>query len=162
MTNVTIPVADEKLPINAEYEFGSGNAAFNFAFQLTSTILIHIPYEITNKAKSRIYELLNKNLADSFIVIFTFFFAGNFFILAISLFLETILSCIYLYVPSSTPPDATTAPIKYFNETAHASTPGAKEARMLDTYRTYCPEKIRATFAPRPNNGSVQQRKDEI
>ena len=40
---VTEPVAEEKLPINAEYSFGFGNACFNLAFQLTSTILIHIP-----------------------------------------------------------------------------------------------------------------------
>ena len=96
MIRVTIPVADEKLPMNAEYELGSGKAAFNLAFQLTSTILMHMPYEITNKAKSRMYELLNKNFADSFMVIFTFFFAGNFFILAMSAFLDTILSCMYL------------------------------------------------------------------
>jgi hypothetical protein len=82
--------------MNAEYEFGSGNAALSFAFQLTSTMLMHIPYEMTNKAKSRMYELLSKNLADSFMVILGFFLAGNFFKLDISLFLDTILSCMYL------------------------------------------------------------------
>mmetsp|Transcript_15854 Transcript_15854/g.34354 ORF Transcript_15854/g.34354 Transcript_15854/m.34354 type:complete len:80 (-) Transcript_15854:1261-1500(-) len=43
ITNVTTPVAEEKLPIKAEYSLGLGKASFNLAFQLTSTILIHIP-----------------------------------------------------------------------------------------------------------------------
>ena len=72
-----------------------------------------------------------------------------------SLLLATILSCIHLYVANKTQPEPRTAPIKYFNETAHASTPGAKVARRFDTYLTYCPEKINATLAPRPNNGSI-------
>jgi hypothetical protein len=158
MTSVTAPVADEKFPMKAEYELGSGNACLSFAFQLTSTMLMHIPYEITNTAKSRMYALLSKNFADSFMVILTFFFAGNFFKLAISLFLETILSCMYLYAPNKTPPDTITAPIKYCNDTAHASTPGASDARIFETYLTYCPEKMSATLAPSPNNGSAKAR----
>ena len=43
MINVTAPVAEEKLPIKAEYSFGLGKAALSLAFQLTSTMLIHIP-----------------------------------------------------------------------------------------------------------------------
>ena len=49
MMSVTVPVADEKLPIKAEYEFGSGKACFNFAFQLTSTMLIHMPIYFGSK-----------------------------------------------------------------------------------------------------------------
>lgn len=155
MTRVTAPVADEKFPIKAEYEFGSGKACLSLAFQLTSTMLMHIPYEMTSTAKSRMYELLSKNLADSFMVILTFFLAGNFFKLDMLMFLETILSCMYLYAANKTPPDTMTAPIKYCSDTAHASTPGASDARKLETYLTYCPEKMRATLAPSPNRGST-------
>lgn len=54
INNVTIPVIVEKLPINIEYEFGSGKAAFNLLFHVTSTILIAIPYPITTVARSLI------------------------------------------------------------------------------------------------------------
>ena len=69
---------------------------------------------MTSKARSRMYGELNKNLADSFIVILGFFFLGKSFpslSSAPSIF-ETILSCICLYAAIKTPPDAKTAPIK--------------------------------------------------
>mmetsp|Transcript_23673 Transcript_23673/g.66857 ORF Transcript_23673/g.66857 Transcript_23673/m.66857 type:complete len:253 (+) Transcript_23673:223-981(+) len=118
ITNVTVPVADEKLPMKAEYSFGFGNACFNLAFQLTSTKLMHMPYEITSKAKSRMYGLLTRYLADSLSVIRSFFFfaldGGSALPDASrsSLMGVTTLSCMYLYVAHNTPPDASTAPIK--------------------------------------------------
>lgn len=54
------------------------------------------------------------------------------------------------------PPEATTAPIKYFNDTPQGSTPGGSPALILETNLTYCPEKMRATFAPSPNRGSKE------
>jgi hypothetical protein len=35
MTRVTMPVVEEKLPMKAEYELGSGKAAFSLLFQVT-------------------------------------------------------------------------------------------------------------------------------
>ena len=49
MNRVTTPVAEEKLPINDEYEFGSGKAALSLLFQVTSMMLILIPYLLISK-----------------------------------------------------------------------------------------------------------------
>ena len=121
-----------------------------------------------------------RNLADSFKVIFTFFF---FFFAAcfswsthagsVSTFL-----CMCENNPSITVPQPIMAPIKYFKDTPHGSTPkgGRRDyiepknllrwhinqhylptgrlARIFDTHFTYCPLKISATFAPIPNKGS--------
>jgi hypothetical protein len=92
MTSVTIPVADEKLPMKLEYELGSGKACLSLAFQETSTMEMHMPYEMTSVAKLRMYLLLNTNCTDSFMVIFGRFFLGNFFKPFISAFLATMLS----------------------------------------------------------------------
>lgn len=43
MSKVKMPVTVEKLPMNAEYVFGSGKAAFSLLFQVTSTMLIAMP-----------------------------------------------------------------------------------------------------------------------
>ena len=43
MKRVTVPVAEEKFPMNAAYALGSGKAAWSFAFHDTSTRLMHIP-----------------------------------------------------------------------------------------------------------------------
>lgn len=59
--NVTKPVIVEKLPMKAEYALGLGYAARNLDFQVTSTILIDIPYEITKIAKFRMYGDLARN-----------------------------------------------------------------------------------------------------
>lgn len=77
MTRVTVPVADEKLPMNAEYSFGFGKACLSLDFHETSTILIHNPYEMTSMAKSRIYEEDIRNLADSFMVMRGFFVGAD-------------------------------------------------------------------------------------
>ncbi len=125
-----------------------------FDFQLTSTRLIHMPYEMTKMARFRIYELLMRNFADSFNVIFCRFLRGAFFVCPDASCLATIFFCMYAYVASKTPPEEMTAPIKYRSATAQASTPGARFARIFDTHLTYCPEKMRATLAPIPNRGS--------
>ena len=55
----------------------------------------------------------------------------------------------YEKIPTRQLPLPTTAPIKYFSDIPQGSIPGARLARSDDTKRTYCPEKISATLAPR-------------
>ena len=43
MQKVTVPLAEEKSPMKAEYSFGLGNWALSLDFQVTSTRLMETP-----------------------------------------------------------------------------------------------------------------------
>lgn len=48
---------------------------------------------------------------------------------------------------------ASNSPMRSLSETPHLSTCAGSDARKADTKRTYWPEKMRATLAPRPKRG---------
>ena len=51
IAKVTMPVAEEKSPMNAEYSLGLGNCALILPFHVTSTRLMHTPYATTRHAR---------------------------------------------------------------------------------------------------------------
>mmetsp|Transcript_20086 Transcript_20086/g.59649 ORF Transcript_20086/g.59649 Transcript_20086/m.59649 type:complete len:326 (-) Transcript_20086:810-1787(-) len=148
--NVTMPVAVEKLPMNAEYSFGLGNWDLSFDFQVTSTRLMEIPYATTSVARSRMYGDAARKANDSPTLILAFFFffdsrrPGSF---------GTTKRCRAQYRPQMRMPPITTMPIMPLRETPQPSTPGGRLARTMEKYFTAWPEKISATLAPRPNSG---------